>query len=385
MSNTRIMEKKEILKSFVIGTCFFCLITFLFYKQSVSDKTLYNSDLPTHILFAENMQGYSLLYFSMGMLLKIFHNTLSIAIFESIAVIMTCAIASKLIADITQLKKSTSFCLAILLTGLTSIYIPYIHPFFYGAGKGLITQPWHNITYIFMRFFGILTISFLHEIIKREFTDISWKTIISITISLTLSTMIKPNFFISFFPAFFMLYLFANRGKKLSVSELLRYGVIFVPSFIVCFVQSLILFDDNSSIVITLYNSKFLSQGFYAIILRLLCSLSVPLLIFSMTRQKNRKQRLMFYFLFLNFFVSLLYVILFQETGYRAAHGNFYWGLFFAGYVLFTYSLCLFLLDIRDNTVSYKYCILCSMLLMLHLISEIIYFWLLLQGKSYMI
>ncbi len=385
-NNTKSIITARIILSIVL----FALFTILFYRQAINYEGRYFSDLPAHISFATNGDGYSILYFTIGLILKIIPNVISIAALESLLIIISWFMTEKLIVKYFQLETLTSMLISTGLIFLSSIYIPFIAPYFYNGG--IVTQPWHNITYLGMRVFAVITLYYFPEIFQNYKEEISFKDWCKIAIPLAFATSIKPNFLISFaftLLLFLIIDFFQGRLTAKKFKNIIIMGTTVFPSCLILLFQSFILFSpgdngESSGIIITLLGSEFLRAGFKSVLQKLVRALTFPTLVLIFNRKKLNRSSM---FMYVMYIITLLQVILLHETGERANHGNFYWGLYSSGYFLFCWYVPQFIINIKNGIAAKQrqhawYYVCGSLLLTAHLLSGLAYFMLVFLGGN---
>lgn len=150
-------------KAWIIFECIICILIFvvtlrLFYYQ-ITDSEVFPSDTPEHIGFALRGVGYSYLMPAIGIIMNSFgkYGYVAVAIFEALAIITTIYVSKRTIMYCGKISEKPAFVISVSLVFLSSLYIPVLQPLFYKSG--IVSQPWHNITYIFMRLFAVLTIA----------------------------------------------------------------------------------------------------------------------------------------------------------------------------------------------------------------------------------
>ena len=388
MSRSREMTKKKIIVclKFVMTTLFF---SYLFYKQATFDGEHYPSDLPVHILMCMTETSYSFLYFLLKVVIILFHSYYVIALFEASVVSVTWVLGALLIKRTYHLEDYICEIVSFSLMFLTSIYIPgFYEVFYYGS---TITQPWHNITYIFMRPFAILAMYYF-SLIFIEYKEGKIKSVGKWLIysgSLLVATMIKPNFLIGFAAALLIILAVDFFSKKVSFENAFWMGVSVLPAVGALGVQGVILYlkpenyYSKSGLAIKM-SPFFFDGGAEAVVKKFLCGLILPFLIIVVNRKTlSRIER----FVILFFGVSLLETMFLTETGFREMHGNFIWGLYIAAYFLFLYFIPKFIKGSMDKKSTGKTLkvinITCWLLIAAHLISSICYFGLIYTGGPY--
>lgn len=379
--------------------CVFLMFTMLFYFQLIRFRGAYISDVLAHVGFAIAGKGYSLFYAAIALLYRITHRKEVMVLLESAMMVFAFLVTEKHLKRIFSNDHRIATFLSVCLLFLCSPYIPYIYPHFYK--EGLITQPWHNCTYIAMRPFALLayfsTMDIL-EIYRERFTGKNW---ISIALPLLIGASIKPNFLITYcFTLLFVLIVDFVKDimqRKLNISRFTKYillGSVVFPSLAVLFVQSIILYaptqtpEAQSGIAFVFLSSSFFSAGMLLTLIKLLRDLTFPILVWIYAGKSFTKTDKIAY---LQFFITLLIVICMKETGPRENHGNFYWGIYMSSYILFMVSFSKFIKHLLEkkwvekSTREKWYACIGTILLVWHVLSGVVYFGMLLLGTKYMI
>ncbi len=350
-----------------------------FYNAQIhSTSKQYWSDISSHIRIATSGNGYSILYRIIEILHYIFKSTFPIAVLETIISIGTWLISAKFIDSL--YKRNDYFISAIISFPsifITGICIPKIYNYFYL--RQIVSQPHHNITYSAMRLLAVIAMLVFFKIFESYLDKISWKQWILLALSLALSTSVKPSFFYGFaltLLIFLIIDFVRTKFKLKPFSKMVALGCVVFPSLFVMLYQSMILYnkpvEDGGSGISLVWGKLFFGYGLTQTALKLFCGLAFPTLVAIFNRKKLfRTER----FIYLMYAIQLAICIIFTETGPRATHGNFYWGLYGAAFFLFLISLSRF----ADNLINYKnknklYLIIGTILLISHLLSGAVYF-----------
>ena len=376
----------------LVSIAFFLLFTILFYRQAVQYNDKYVSDLPSHISFGINGKGYSLLYAVIGILMRLTRSELSVALLESMFLIYTWRITYKIMMDalLDQRLKDLLFFVSLGLLFLTSIYIPGIYEQFYM--KSVITQPWHSITYFGMRLMALVTMGTFFQCYDHYLKSITIRQWCSIAIPLAVSASIKPNFLIAF--AFTLLIILIKDFIKTfsdlnAFINIVKMGTVVFPACLVLLFQAIILYRPDSSgeaSGIALIWYAFFQNSISSIVLRFICGITFPAAVYIYNRKKLSKKEK---FVFLLYIVTFIQMIMLRETGPRAGDNNFVWGIFNSAYILFVYSVSLFISNIlsahKGEAVTKQYIIAGKLVLSAHLITGVIYFLYIFGGGRYAI
>lgn len=373
----------------IVGIILFISFTVLFYRQAVKYDNIYSSDLPAHIKFAVEGRGYSLLYFFIGLIYKITGGVFFIAVFESLMIVFTWLISGGLIC---RLFKGVPFSIGcfigVPIIFLTGIYLPGIYEYFYS--NQLVGQPWHNITYFGMRLFAVLSMLIFTKVIDTYTRKNEGKNWILLTIFLALSTAVKPSFLLGF-SFTLLLFLCADaikaRFEKRVFLNIIIMGLTVIPSLLILLFQSRVLYgtgvEDGGTGIILVFGANFLQNGIKDTILKLICSLALPFLVLVKNRNNLKK---IDKFVYVMYFVQLAVVFLFSESGKRRFDGNFYWGLYLSGYILYLFVHAKFWENFRVHTNRDQvYKVAGIVLILLQFISGLTYFLIVLNGRNFLV
>lgn len=389
------MKQKRLIETFVqagVSLIVFLLSAFLFYRQGTAVDGLYMSDLQDHMAFALAGDSYSVLYFVMGLILRLTGGSvLAIAVLEALLVVGTGWVTYVLLGKIvSEEKRCLVFLVSFALLFFASVYVPVLYPHYYL--KTFVTQPWHNITYIGMRFFALLTMYAFFEAYETYLEGISVKQWFKIAVPLLLATAIKPNFLLAF--SFTLLVILIidfvkNFFDKDKFFNMVKMGTTVFPACIALLVQAVILYGPteagtaDSGLIIT-WGATLLQDGVFSLVMKILCGLAFPILMYVCNRKALGKKE---HFVYLMFLITFIQVHMLGETGARATHGNFTWGIYNSAYILMIYAIGYFieyynLKEKNTRTVA----LIGWGVLALHLFTGLWYFLILLMGgPSYLL
>ena len=367
------------LAAVMIPVLLMIIFTRLFYDQ-IKYPDFYKSDISAHIKIAAQGRGYSFLYGALGLIIHASggrYQSIIIAAFEGLMTVLTVYPMAAWMVKRFHIQKWTAYLAAAGLLFCSSIYLPVLQPLFYKSG--IVTQPWHNITYMGMRLFAIMTMCGFSDVLDRYQEKISVKDWLKIAIPLAVSTGIKPVFLLAFSWALLLfLIIDAIRGKFRGrvLIQCVKLGTTVFPSLILLYIQSRILYGSGSSgIRFSLTASTFFANGFSWTLIKLLRALLLAVIVMLYNRSDQRKATGFVYVLYL---VALFQVIMFSETGPRENHGNFYWILYICGFILYGHVIANWIKNIKENnwqtTKDKWYGTVTSVLTLAHLISGIAYF-----------
>lgn len=320
----------------------YILSCFLFYNQAYL-----GIDLQYHINSAMNNEGYSLSKHFLRTVYMLDGSLVHVALAVSFVYVATFFCIAYLLyvllnGEVTHASgnEKYSFFKCFLISSplcfLCSIYLPYIHEYFYM--ESYVTQPLHNITYLLMRLFGLLAVALYVKIRNSYLTDgIKLKDWLVFTALLFLTNYSKPNFIIFFAPAMLceLIYDFVKTKAK-GLKNIVVFGMAVICSLPILVFQYSVLYpeatDKPSGIEITLRN---VIEGFTVqrIVSDLVCVLPFVIGVTVLCIVKKKVSRNLI-FGWLMFAFSYIEYWFLSETGYRAKHGNFGWGIFLASLLL---------------------------------------------------
>lgn len=389
------MRKRRLLLDCFLGMILFFVFFMLFYKQATTSDISYPSDLQVHIQIAERGHGYSLLHWLLGIITRVCANkALGVALFESAIVVATWIISSLYVRRF-HIGAACPELIACALLFLCSCFLPIEGIGFYIGG--LVTQPWHNITFFGMRLLSVATMFGFMSVLSKPDAHLSLSEWLSIATLLMLTTAVKPNFLITFAPTvaiFIMMVLIHQIRAKESLSKELKkafvMGSVILPALAILWLQSRVLYkpsisgEETSGIALTIIGSKFFSKGPVIASIKLARVLTFPAIAYWVNRDNvHRTDK----FNYLHFAISILVIIVFTETGKRANHGNFYWCVYNAGYLLFLWCVPWFiescLYEIKHSGRLRPSHFIGIILLAWHFLSGVAYFISLMGGSGY--
>ena len=267
---------------------------------------------------------------------------------------------------------------------IASTYIPFLYTEFYKSG--LATQPWHNSTYLLMRLLGIIVMIVYIKIESHYLSGISIKEAALFTLLLVLVNYAKPNFIIAFAPMMFIFLMkdfIRLKGKK--TIQIIKFGICVLLSLWILVFQYQILYPDGGDSAIA-FNQTGIQELFASplVVAKIIAGLSFPIVILVLAVWK-RYCPLILIQSWVLFLISWMEVIFLTETGSRATHGNFYWGLRMMAYILYLTSNAV-LISLRKKTqIPTRLYRIIQTVYICSILSGIWYFKNILTGGSYFI
>lgn len=369
---------------------YFSALVYLFYNQLVYSGTgIYESDTAVHVEFAvKDRYFYSLSSFVYAFLDLLPGINVTVSVMLSALTVGSVCLTKKLLVILFERNtlspdEAVLNILSFSLNLSIGFYISFVNKAHYiGYQSG---NMWHNSTYIFMRFFALLTLIYYLKINDTYKDGFSLKEWLFFSFLLAVTTGFKPSFLTVFAPFLLikLLYDWTCHTKFINVFKL---GTTVFPAIFVMALESMVLFPGEG-------DSGYMIAPFKALSMRgnhpkvsLILSILFPLCVLAFNIKDIFKDKLYLGGLII-WFIGFMEVFLLVETGSRSQDGNFFWG----------YSISLFIWFIISAVKAYKtytqsescytiyIIIIQGLILGWHVISGIWYFVLLLQGYTYFI
>lgn len=380
----------------IIACIFFLFLNYLNYEGEyvISENNKYFSDFSVHLYQAQKDGFYSLLSVIFCVLMKLFNSHAVLALFMTLIVCADFVINYFFIKRIfasskVDFSQYTIKLLAISLVFVCSTYIPFIYPKFYNTFT-LVTQPWHNTTYLFVRPFAT-SVMYMYYITFRNYTDhIEFKQYAIFTAIMFIMVSIKPSIIVVFAPYLFVICcidLVKTKGK--SFVPALKLGLCILVAIIPLIYQYFLLYGEASpdSLVLSfkrLSNIKSVAKG----IISLIVGLAFPMFV-SLTLAKNDKNKVDFRLIrsaWYLFIIAYLQRLLIEETGLRKDDGNLAWGMFYFAYFLYMVCITQWICAYKNNNLkSKKEFIIGILLYAASILSGVVYFIFLLHGRPFIL
>ena len=366
------------------------LTSLFFHRQALEYMGAYPSDLPAHISQAvfQDHYNYSLIFIFMRWALLLSHyRVFSVAILEGLLIGLTIISTAIVIEKLFNPGKWACIGISLFLLFLTSIYVPHLSPWYYRGS--IIAQPWHNITYNAMRpaaVFSMLTFARLHETYKKE-KRIDWKYWILTCLLLVIATMCKPSFLMAFAPGLLVFILIDFFGRRNRFINEFLLGCVVLPAMAVLPFQAGILFGGENGVMFA-PSIFFFGEGWLVLFMKFVTTIPFPVMVYVHNRHRlNNGSGVAAW----GYFWSLMEAMFIMEQGPRMTHGNFLWGIYIMGYILFMYASSMFFRDLKETragdaavTIGRKmYFVVGFVLMGLHLYSGLRYFFLICQGNHF--
>ena len=272
------------------------------------------------------------------------------------------------------------------------MYIPVIHEYFYS--KSFQTFAWHSPTEQSMIMLSIPTMICFIKMYEDSEDKLSpaWWSLTMITA--LISAFAKPAFVIDLIAAMivvFLIDLFASRKERMlqRFRKLVIMGCSLIPAGIYILIVIRYDFEGDSDVnsgAVKISIEHLLNYDH--LLAAIICGLAFPILVFAANPDLLKKKR--YSIVFMTFLMGVIQWALFVEDGTRASHGNFSWGRQVGCYFFFITSVAIALSNwgnedfMKGHAMLKKmYFTILAVLLLLHVGSQLRYFYLICRGYSY--
>ncbi|MBR0373978.1 MAG: hypothetical protein IJH91_05585 [Mogibacterium sp.] len=373
----------------------------LFCKMIENPDKRFNSDLPYYVkrgLMAEDQSIFRMPFVVFRFICNHFDPVKGTAAFLAIL------IALIIFANYFYLKhwggidtKARGFRILTQLMSIGAlfagpIYVKGIHEHFYK--NTYASFAWHSPTQQMMTFFTVLALICFFKMVENYEEHISPLCWIGSMLFFLLSAYAKPSFILIFGPAVILVFLgLLIKGSEISMGKrfrrLILMGLTLVPSGVYILIINFLVYESenkgsNNNVVIDTSNM----MGMRATLIAMACSMAFAGLVFLFNIKDIfwRKNCL----ILLCAIFGYLELFFLSESGSRASHGNFGWGQIIGCYVLMLTAMAILLENMKDKQflkgikpLRFIYFVLALGVLVLHVASNVFYFYLIFTGHGY--
>ena len=372
------------------------VIYYLIHAMSIGRDGKFGSDYVVQITEGINpdIPNYTLLAIVMRFCYAITHDTKGIVLFMVLCYFFATLLIYRYYKQSGE-ETGILWYLALSVLFIESIYLPQVHEVFQlnvNMPIRLITivgQPWHNSTYASSRVFDLAGLLVLLRVIEGGKKEENVKNWILLLATFGIANAIKPSYFICLAPALLIWGIWKLIRNPRYFGTLLYCASALVLSMIPLLYQYLVLFgaDDGNSWTATW---ELFSQYVFRVetIYYLFTDLGMPIMVSIMLIVRKRFTDDMA-ISWLTLIVSIIISRLLWEVGPRMYDGNFIWGRYAAGFML--YVVCLKkMIELRkeeksQNTFRSAWLKLAFAMYALNVINGIMYFGIILSGYTYAI
>ena len=376
-------NKKKIINCFII-LLLFTLCTYMFYNMLTGEM---HSDYQVHLQNALDGDYYSLMSIILAFTFNLFKTNISIAVLMSLIVVTNVFVSATVLKRLLKIMGveadySYLFIVSAGLMFVCKLCIPDLSSYYFNGA--LVTQPWHNSTYLLMRPFAMATLLLFFEIQEKYLSEINIKRNIVFAVLIFLTNFAKPNFIIGFAPMMLisLIYDFI-RTKGSSFKNAFAFGMCVVFGCTILLFQFGILYpgNDGGGVTVSIENFLDVLRNDSKFFFNLFMNLAFPMYALYLTI-KNRKKvdaysKRVVIQTWTMYGISLLEWLFIREIGVRATHQNFRWGEEFFAYFLFAISFCIVKKMKEQGIISEKENTIAIYTMILHMIFGLSYFLLL--------
>lgn len=288
--------------------------------------------------------------------------------------------------------------LALVFTG--NLWLPRLFPHFY-THYTKVSQPWHNSTYLLMRFFSVPVLALYFKLFDQARRNaFAIRDGLLFCAVLTLCNYAKPNFFLAFAPAALAVFawlLVASRGKN--APALFKWGCCFILSAVCMVFMFRIVYEPGSHSSIAFSSENFVdyvfgNKGvggrrgqFWICEFSNLCFPLYVLASFVVLKLLGRavefSRLLQGFLIFLFGHLEQLFLV---EDGPRRSHGNYAWGVYGVGMLLFLVCLAEWLRAYDRKQLRNKWAFGIGLALFAaHILGGFVYFTILCRGLGFVL
>jgi hypothetical protein len=224
--------------------------------------------------------------------------------------------------------------------------------------------------------FAILLFFKSYELLFLDKVQQNKNLLIQITVLVIINVLIKPSFLFALIPSVFILFCYNKlflAGSNNKFTQLLPYlfGIFFIAVEYYIIYQlnytSSISSSEGESSKVIVAPFKVWEHFSNNIPITFITSLFFPLVYVIVSKLRVLKDKIV-QFAGLIFFVGLSIWVLFAEEGGRMFHGNFFWQMVVACYLLFFSFLLHFVSDVKLKKLSNKKQLIIGTAFLLHFI-----------------
>ncbi len=286
----------------------------------------FESDTYVHVIFAiKNGYFHSLSAFIYILLSKLPFMYYTIPCLLSFMTVGAVVLVKRLIEVLPGEEKIPApvvYIISTLSNFAMGFYLPFVNRQHYIGYEN--ANMWHNSTYIFMRFFAVLTVIVFVKLYRSYKDGIDVKSFCLYTLLLTVTTGFKASFFTVFAP-FLAILLLRDLIKKAKFLRVFVMACSVIPSFVVLVLQSLVLFagEEKASIVFAPFKT-FSERGDHPKV-SLIVSILFLIVVLAFNIPKLKSDGI-YAGSILFFVIGFTEALLLAESGARDEASNFMWG-----------------------------------------------------------
>lgn len=324
------------------------------------------SDISIHADFARrinvgsmNYPGNFIIYLLTNLLTffsqDIFVTQVVFCVLIALATSFRINIASNYITILSENKKSLNIwsyliALSLIFVFAISIQTPKLNNCFYFGY--FVPNVWHNSTTLFVFPFAVLLfyLSYL-QLDNYETNRNYW-----IVLLVFLNVFIKPSYFFVYAICFPLFSIYQHKLSKrfflLNIPLVIGLLFLLIEYYVIFISQNAgVVGQTESSVVIGFLRAY---EGSLVLLpVKLLLSVFFPFLYYLLNWKKVVNKQLHFYAI-ASWLISVLLYFTLSEVGLRENDGNFYWQVVICTWILFLFSLSVFIKDLKNEGMKKK-------------------------------
>lgn len=375
----------------------------LFHRMIVVYHDVYHSDIRYYVRSAADdtsLHWKRLIEFVFSKLYDINQDTMEMNIY--LAVVIAAIIVVNFLVIRFYLREDGVFpqrhviqLFSVTALFMAPIYVPGFHEYFYRFSFDCFA--WHSPTQQSMILFSMIaSLCFLKMFLEYDRGGLRFGWWIASAVCIFLSAWSKPSFFMNLAVSVVILFVIeliagGSEGFPGRLAKLFIMGCSLIPAGLYVILLNRVEYAEGGAsedeVVIGFVNGfaqSHMKAGF-------LCGLALAILVCAVNIRLlgDRKYR----FAACILLTGILQWLFISEEGPSAAYGNFSWGRDYGDYFILLISVTILLRNWYQRDVLFRgakplqavYFLAAGALLLMHLISGIVYFWLILTGHGYYI
>ena len=371
----------------------------LFYRMATNYHGKYPSDFPWYINLpvSEYKERYRRLGWLFDIIWRHSHEITGMVVY--LAAVIGCIVLMNFVflrfyTGQSGTNRAALQLASLLVPFIGPVYMPGIHEFYYRWSFQIFA--WHSPTEQSMILCSLIAFLCFVKMYEESDNGVSLKNWIFAMLSGLLSAFAKPAFIIDLIVAMiclFLIDLFTVKGKSFikRFRELFIMGCSLIPSGIYMLVIMKYSFNGEGDlhegeVKVDLTHVLEYKNLLAAIV----CGLAFAIVVWAVNIKLLREKR--YRTVFAVFLAGILQWALFVEDGDRATHGNFTWGRQIGCYLLVITAVAIAFNNLKDENfmagnkkARTAYFAILAVLLLLHIGSQLHYFYLICTGHGYML
>lgn len=377
--------------------CFSSVCYKLFYRMAINYHGKYKSDFPWYINLpvSEYKERYRLLGFIFDIIWRHTHDISGMVAY--LAIVIGCIIIVNFIylrmyTEKSDIDRAVLQLASILVIFMGPIYVPGFHEFYYRWSFQIFA--WHSPTEQSMILYSLIAFMCFVRMYENSSGGVDPKRWLLAMLTGLLSAFAKPAFIIDLIIAMIVLFLidlFTQKEEPFlqRFRELFIMGCSLIPAGVYMLVIMKYSFNGegdlhDGEVRIDLTHVLEYNNLFAAVV----CGLAFAIVVWAVNYRLLKEKR--YRTVFGVFLAGVMQWSLFVEEGERATHGNFTWGRQIGCYLLVITAVAIAFNNFKDRefladkpAARKAYFAVLAVLAVLHIASQLHYFWLICTGHGY--